>query len=208
MLIINSNIFLIFYIFAARCNTACNAYAAIQKQHYNIFSVSAVNISRVYLVALARVPDSKARAGFRKTFCLKCICSALKKMSTGEYFDTAGYSARYLRCFYRYKCKSVSEHFQLLARRFVNILINCTFKGKISNLCSAIRVIFKLKEKKEKKKKKKDKEQRRVVELRNPGQEPLKLLYSIYIYNRYLEILSIDFETCKYQFENIILYRL
>jgi len=117
----------------------------------------AINTSRIYLVALTRIPDSKAKAGFRETHCLKCICSAFKKISTGKYFDIADYSARYLRCSYRHKCKSVLKHFQLLARRFVSILVNCTFKSKISNLRSAIRVIFKLKKKKEKKKKKKNK---------------------------------------------------
>jgi len=78
-------------------------------------------------------------------------------MSTGEYFDTAGYNAQYLYCFYRHKCKPVSEHFQLLARRLINTLVNCIFKGKISNLRSAIKIMLELKKKKKKKEKKKDK---------------------------------------------------
>jgi len=144
-------------ILAACRNAACNARAAVQEQRYSAPSASAVNASRIYLVALARVPDLKARAGSRETLCLKCVCSALKRISTGEYFDTAGCNARCLRCSYRHKCKPVPKHLQLLARRFIDILINRTFKGKISNLRSAIKVIFKLKkEKKEEKEEKED----------------------------------------------------
>ena len=92
MLVIDSNTFLIFCIFAACCNTACNACAAVWKQRYSAPPAPAVSISRVYLVALARVPDLRARAGFRETLCLKCIYSAFKKILTGEYFDTADYN--------------------------------------------------------------------------------------------------------------------
>ena len=153
----DSDISLVFCIFAACCNAVCNACAAVQKQYYSAFSVSAVSISRVYLVALARVPDPRARAGSRETLCLKCVCSALKEMSTGEYFDTAGCNTRYLRCFYKYKCKSVSKYLQLLARRLISILVNCAFKSKIFNLCLAIKIMLKLK-KKEKNKNKKNNE--------------------------------------------------
>jgi len=153
MLAINSNTFLIFYILAACCNTAYNTYTAVQKQYYSASPAPAVNASKIYLITLARVPDLKARAGSRETFCLKCIYSIFKEMSTGEYFDTAGYNARYLHCSYRHKCKFISEYLQLLARRLVNILINRVFKGKISNLRSAIKIILELKKKKKKKKK-------------------------------------------------------
>jgi len=146
------------HILAACRNAAYNAYAAARKQYCNAFPAPAVSASRVYLVALARVPDPRARAGSRETLCLKCVCSALKEMSTGEYFDTAGYNARYLRCFYRHKCKPVSKHLQLLARHFVNILVNCASKNKIFNLRSAMKIILKLEKEEKKKKKKKNKE--------------------------------------------------
>jgi len=78
-------------------------------------------------------------------------------MSTGEYFDTADYSAQYLHCFYKYKCKSVSKYFQLLAWYFVNILVNYIFKSKIFNLRLTIKIMLKLEKKKKKKKKKENK---------------------------------------------------
>jgi len=144
-------------IFAACRNAACNAYTAVQKQYYSILSAPAVNASRVYLVVLARVSDLRARAGSRETLCLEYIRSALKRISTGKYFDTADCGARYLHCSYRHKCKPVPKHLQLLARRFIDILINCAFKSKIFNLYSAMRIMLELKKKEKKKKKKENK---------------------------------------------------
>jgi len=149
MLATDSDTLLVPRILAARRNAACDARAAAREQRCNAPSAPAVSASRAHLVALARVPDPRARAGSRETPCLECVRSALKRMSTGECFDTAGRGARCLRCSHRHKCESVPEHLQLLARRLMGALVNRVSKGKISNLRSAMRVMLKL-EKEEK----------------------------------------------------------
>jgi len=158
MLATDSDTPLVPRIFAACRNAAYNARAAAWKQCHNAPPAPAVNASRAYLVALARVPDPRARAGFWETLCLRCIRSALKRISTGEYFDTAGYSARCLRCSHRHKCKPVPKHLQLLARRLIDILVNRTSKSKISNLRSAMRIMLKLEKEKEEKEKEEEDE--------------------------------------------------
>jgi len=158
MLATDSDTPLVPCILAARRNAARDARAAAREQRRGAPPAPAVSASRARLVALARVPDPRARAGSRETPCLGCVRSALKGMSTGECFDTAGRGARCLRCSHGHKCEPVPEHLQLLARRLVGALVNRASKGKISNLRSAMRVMLELEEEEEEEEEEEDEE--------------------------------------------------
>jgi len=67
---------------------------------------------------------SKARAGLRKTPCLGCVRSALKGMSTGQCWETAGRGARCFRCSQGHTCVAVPAHLSALARRLVGVLVD------------------------------------------------------------------------------------
>jgi hypothetical protein len=99
------------------------------------------------LARLARSPDSRARAGLRKTPCLGCVRSALKGMSTGECWETAGRGSRCYLCSHGHTCKPVPANLSVLARRLVSVLGDpSSSETKIRNHRVAMRIMLGLEE--------------------------------------------------------------
>jgi len=90
---------------------------------------------------------SKARAGLRKTPCLGCVRSALKGMSTGQCWETAGHGARCFRCSQGHTCVAVPAHLSALARRLVGMLVDPSSSDTVKhNHRVAIRIMLSLKQ--------------------------------------------------------------
>jgi len=86
---------------------------------------------------------SKARAGLRKTPCLGCIRSALKGMSTGQCWETAGRGARCFRCSQGHTCIAMPAHLLALARRLISMLMDLSSSNIIKhNHRMAIKIIL------------------------------------------------------------------